>query len=78
MPKTIEAVYEDGVLRPLRPIRGLKKHQRVEITVEKTGKKRHPLHGLCGILPDADAAEMLKAVEEEFELEKEGKADPGK
>lgn len=29
--------------------------------------EKHPLEGLCGILPDDDAAEMLKAVEEEFE-----------
>ena len=67
MPKTIEAIYENGILRPLRPIKGLKKHQTVSITVEKTAKKKHPLHGLCGILPDADAAEMLKVVENEFE-----------
>jgi len=67
MPKTIEAIYEDGILRPLQPIKGLKKHQTVSITLEKTVRKKHPLHGLCGILPDADAAEMLKTVEHEFE-----------
>ena len=67
MPKTIEAIYEDGVLRPLLPIKGLRKNQRVDLTVEKTAKKKHPLRGLCGILPDADAAEMLKIVKEEFE-----------
>ena len=67
MPKTIEAVYEDGVFRPIRPIKGLKKNQRVDITVEKAVKRKHPLKGLCGILPDTDAAEMLKAIEEEFE-----------
>jgi predicted DNA-binding antitoxin AbrB/MazE fold protein len=67
MPKIIEAIYEDGVLRPINPIKGLKKHERVAITVEKPSKKKHPLAGLCGILPDADAAEMLKTVKEEFE-----------
>lgn len=67
MPKTIEAVYEDGVFRPLRPIKGLKKHQKVTITLKKPTKKKHPLEGLCGILPDEDAAEMLRGVEEEFE-----------
>lgn len=30
-------------------------------------KKKHPLKGLCGILPDDDAEEMLRIVEEEFE-----------
>ena len=67
MPKTIDAIYENGILRPLRPIQGLKKHQTVSITVEKTVYKKHPLHGLSGILPDADAAEMLKTIENEFE-----------
>jgi predicted DNA-binding antitoxin AbrB/MazE fold protein len=67
MPKTIEAIYEDGVFRPLTPVKGLKKHQRVTITVEKSLERRHPLHGLCGILPDKDAKEMLKIIEEEFE-----------
>lgn len=67
MTKTVEAVYENGVLRPLRPIRGLKKNQRVDITVATVEKKKHPLQGLCGIMPDADAGEMLKTVEDEFE-----------
>jgi len=67
MTKTVEAIYENGVLRPLRPIRGLKKNQRVDITVATATKKKHPFHGLCGILPNADASEMLKAVEDEFE-----------
>ncbi len=66
MPKTLEAIYEDGVLRPLSPIKGLRKRQKVSITVEVPGEK-HPLAGLCGILPDEDAADMLKTVEEEFE-----------
>ncbi|HWR59893.1 MAG TPA: antitoxin family protein [Thermodesulfovibrionales bacterium] len=67
MSKTIEAVYEDGVFRPLSQVKGLKKHQKVSITLQKPIRKKHPLEGLCGILPDKDAAEMLKAVEEEFE-----------
>jgi predicted DNA-binding antitoxin AbrB/MazE fold protein len=67
MSKTIEAIYEDGVLRPLMPIKGLRKHQKVSITLKKFSMEKHPLEGLCGILPDDDAAEMLKAVEEEFE-----------
>jgi len=67
MPKTIEAIYENGVLRPLTPIKGLKRHQRVAITVEKSSKTKHQLEGLCGILPDKDAAEMLKIIEDEFE-----------
>lgn len=67
MTKTIEAIYEDGVFRPINPVKGLRKHQKVAISLEKPLKKRHPLEGLCGILPDKDAAEMLKIVDDEFE-----------
>ncbi len=67
MPKTIEAIYENGMLRPLTPSKGLKRHQRVAITVKKPSKTKHQLEGLCGILPDKDAAEMLKIIEDEFE-----------
>ena len=35
MTKTIEAIYENGVLRPVIPIKGLKKNERVAITVKK-------------------------------------------
>ena len=34
MPKSIEALYQDGVLKPLFPLK-LKEHERVRITVEK-------------------------------------------
>jgi predicted DNA-binding antitoxin AbrB/MazE fold protein len=67
MPKTIEAIYEEGVFRPLSAVNGLKRHQKVFITLEKPIKKKHPLSALCGTLPDKDAAEMLKIIEDEFE-----------
>ena len=67
MSKTLEAIYEDGVFRPVNPIKGFKKRQKVAITVEKPPKKKHPLEGLCGILPDEDAIEILKIIEDEFE-----------
>lgn len=67
MHKTIEAVYEDGTFRPVLPIKGLRKHQRVNIIIETPLKKKHPLRELSGILPDEDAAEMLKIIKDEFE-----------
>jgi predicted DNA-binding antitoxin AbrB/MazE fold protein len=67
MTKTIEAVYEEGILRPLSPIRGLRRHQKVRITLETSLKPKHPLAGLSGTLPDKDAAEMLKVIGDEFE-----------
>ena len=34
MPRNIEAVYENGVLKPLSPL-NLKEHERVKLTVEE-------------------------------------------
>ena len=67
MTKTIDAVYEKGILRPLSPIKGLRSRQKVRITLETTSRQKHPLSGLCGTLPDKDAAEILKVIEDEFE-----------
>jgi len=67
MAKTIDAVYEKGILRPLSPIKGLRSRQKVRITLETLSKQKHPLAGLSGTLPDKDAAEMLKVIEDEFE-----------
>lgn len=67
MTRTIEAVFENGILRPLIPIKGLRSRQKVRITLETSIKQKHPLAGLCGTLPDKDAAEMLKVIEDEFE-----------
>lgn len=35
MNKTIEAIYEDGVLKPLTPLQ-LPEHQRVSVTIEES------------------------------------------
>jgi predicted DNA-binding antitoxin AbrB/MazE fold protein len=37
MSKPIEAIYENGVLRPLEPL-GLEEHQRVTITIVEDGE----------------------------------------
>lgn len=67
MPNAIDAIYDNGVFRPLAPVKGLKSQQRVRITLEKSSAKKHPLSDLCGILPDKDAVEIAKIVEDEFE-----------
>lgn len=54
-------------MRPLSPIKGLRSHQKVRITLETSLKQKHPLAGLCGTLPDEDAAEMLKGIEDELD-----------
>lgn len=70
MTKTIEAVYESGVLRPVAPIDGLSEHDRVVVTIERT-TAGHPLAGWVGGLPDDEAAAILKDVGDEF-----GRVDP--
>lgn len=67
MIKAIEAVYANGILRLLVPIKGLKKNQKVTVIVRKAAVKNHPLRQLCGTLPAEDAKEMLKVIRKEFE-----------
>lgn len=66
MTKTIEAIYADGVLKPLEPLAGIENNRRVTITVQSTEPGR-PLEGWQGGLSDEDAGLMRKVIEEEFE-----------
>ncbi|MBI5183957.1 MAG: antitoxin family protein [Nitrospinae bacterium] len=36
MPRNIEVIYEDGVLKPLSPLK-LKEHEKIRITLEEKG-----------------------------------------
>lgn len=67
MRKTVEAIYERGILRLLEPLEGLKEPCKVKITVEIAEPPVHPLSDCIGILPDDDAEEMRRIIEEEFE-----------
>jgi predicted DNA-binding antitoxin AbrB/MazE fold protein len=66
--QTVEAIYEDGVLRPVKPLEGIREHSRVQVTVrEEEPAAKHPLAEVMGIMPDEDAEEMRRIIEEEFE-----------
>jgi len=39
MTKTVEAIYEDKVLKPLSPLEGLQEHQRVKVIVDVSQPK---------------------------------------
>lgn len=67
MTRRIEALYENGILRPLEPIEGVAEHSRLTVTLEMRGARPHPVADLVGTLPDEDAEEMRQAIEEEFE-----------
>jgi predicted DNA-binding antitoxin AbrB/MazE fold protein len=67
VPQILEAIYENGVLRPLKPLEGVIEHSRVKITVEPEETLPHPLLQFAGILSDAEAAELRQIVKNEFE-----------
>ena len=67
MAQTVEAIYENGILRPLKPLEGIAEHRRVKVTVEVEEPVRHPLADCVGILPNEDAQQMRRIIEDEFE-----------
>ncbi len=67
MTRTVNAVYEGGVLRPLQSLDGIEEHARVRLTVEPVGPTAGILADCIGILPDEDAADMRRIVDGEFE-----------
>jgi len=64
--KTFEAIYQNGVLRPLSPVEGLEENEQVSITLTQEARP-HPLADCFGILPEENARQMLEIVEMEFE-----------
>lgn len=67
MTQTIEAIYENGLLRPLQQIEGIAEHTRVKLRLEAANEQSHPLADCFGVLSDEDAAEMSRIIESEFE-----------
>ncbi|NOT01659.1 MAG: antitoxin family protein [Phycisphaerales bacterium] len=67
MTRTIDAVYEGGVLRPLQLQDGIAEHARVRLTLETVGSATGGMADCVGTLPDDDAAEMRRIVHDQFE-----------
>ncbi|MCS6831819.1 MAG: antitoxin family protein [Armatimonadota bacterium] len=67
MTQTVDAIYENGVLRPVQPLSGIRERSRVRVTIEVRDSSTHPLADCVGILPDGEAQEMRQIIEEEFE-----------
>lgn len=66
MKKTLEAVYENGVFRPLKRPEGLAEHRRVTLTVTAE-EAPSSLADIAGSISADDAREMREIVEREFE-----------
>jgi len=66
MNRMIEVKYEDDVLKPITPIEGLKKNEKIWIIIcSETGKES--LHELVGTLTHEEAEKMRKIIDDEFE-----------
>lgn len=65
--QTVEAIYENGVLRPLQALEGLVEPCKVKITIERGEAAPHPFLRFAGILSDDEAAELRRIIEAEFE-----------
>ena len=59
----VEAIYENGVLRPLEPLKSFAEHCKVNITVEYEETPPHPLARFVGILSDEEAQELRRIIE---------------
>ena len=66
MAKTVEAVYEDNVLKPVEPIKGIKEHERVLVILCSQPIKKG-LRELVGTPTHEEAEVMQKLIDEEFE-----------
>ncbi|MCL0099211.1 antitoxin family protein [Dehalococcoidia bacterium] len=66
MAQTLEVVYEDNVLKPIRPIKGIKEHERVQVILCSHPSKKG-LRELVGTLTHEEAVAMQKLIDEEFE-----------
>ncbi|MBN1346986.1 MAG: antitoxin family protein [Phycisphaerae bacterium] len=66
MTRTIVAIYEGGVLKPLESLDGIAEHAHVRVTVEGMTASPNPLIDCVGILPDEDADELRRIIADEF------------
>lgn len=67
MQETIQAVYENGVIKPLQEVH-LREHEKLTVTISKTKPARkekvaHPAMGLVGIF-DSSIGDLSKEHDE--------------
>jgi predicted DNA-binding antitoxin AbrB/MazE fold protein len=66
MRQTIDAILDNGVLRPLEPLPWLPENRPVRVTILIEDQVRD-VNDCVGTLPDADADEMRRIIADEFE-----------
>lgn len=67
MPKTIEAIYNQGVIKPIKPIEGFEDNSIIKVRILTPPEKKKPILKFAGILSDEEAKEMMDIIEGEFE-----------
>lgn len=67
MTRTVRALYEDGVLKPLDSLGDLADRSQVRVTVESEESSSNGIGVCVGILADDAAAEMRGIIDAEFE-----------
>ena len=65
MTQTIEAIFEDGVFKPLSPLRGVAEHDQVTIAVTTAAREQRSLQTLEPMSHE-DAQEMREIIAREF------------
>jgi predicted DNA-binding antitoxin AbrB/MazE fold protein len=63
MSRTVKAIFENGVFRPIEPVPDFGEKSTVLLTIRKP-LDRDALHALAGTLPDEDAEEMMRVTKE--------------
>jgi len=67
MLQVMEAIYENGVLRPLEPLKGFPEYSKLKITIEAEDTETHPLLQFARILSDEEATELTRIIGTKFE-----------
>jgi predicted DNA-binding antitoxin AbrB/MazE fold protein len=63
---TVEATYENGVLKPTQPL-PLKEQEKVQVTVRRTSGVADQTYGMIGWTGDAETFDhLLREAESEF------------
>ena len=65
MTTTVEAIYENGVLRPVQPLDWLEEKRQVTVTVTAPDPQS-PMTNWVGGISDEDAKIMRQVIDEEF------------
>lgn len=67
--KTIEAIYEDGIFKPLKPVQGLSEHERVRLTIEPADEDEGYTAQVEAFLAECD--QVAEAIRGEFDSAQE-------